>query len=381
LRRGTVFLNHGSFGACPKPILRLQEKLRRQMEAEPVQFLWRRYEERLEPARRALAEFIGSRPQDLVFLTNATVGVNSVLRSISLRPGDEILTTNLDYNACHNAVLECARRARCKVVVASVPFPVRHAEAILEAICRAVTRRTRCALIDHATSHTGLIFPLARILRELERRGIDVLVDGAHAPGMLPLDLGRLRPAWYTGNLHKWVCAPKGSAFLWAREDKQPGLQPAIISHGNNTPRPGYNGFQDRFDWAGTFDATGWFCIGEAIRWLGQLLPGGWAELRQRNHRLAVAGRRLLAERLEVDPPCPESLIGSMATLPLPARYQGVPRSGKIDLEARRLYDEYRIEVPFMRIGPSGKRYFRISAQIYNTLEEYAYLAEALNNQ
>jgi len=378
LARGTIFLNHGSFGACPKPILRLQAELRRQMEAEPVQFLWRRYEERLDPARRALAGFVGARPQDLVFLTNATAGVNSVLRSIRFRPGDELLSTNLDYNACHNVLVETARQAGARVVVARVPFPVRNAGEIVDTVIAAVTRRTRFALIDHATSHTALVFPIARLVTELQARGIEVLVDGAHAPGMLPLDLDRLRPAWYTGNLHKWVCAPKGTAFLWAREDKQSTLQPAVISHGNNTPRPGYSGFQDRFDWAGTFDATAWFCLPEAIRWLGELLPGGWRELRQRNHRLAVAARKLIAGQLQVEVPCPESMIGSMATLPLPERFQGVPRSGRIDREARRLYDEFGIEVPFMRIGDAGRRYFRISAQIYNTLAEYGYLAEAL---
>jgi isopenicillin-N epimerase len=348
------------------------------MEAEPVQFLWRRYEERLEPARVALAKFIGARAQDIAFVTNATAGVNSVLRSVKLGRGDELLSTNLDYNACHNVLVETARRTGARLVVARVPFPLTDPRAVVEAVLEGVTGRTRLALIDHVTSHTALVFSIERLVRELEARGVDVLVDGAHAPGMLPLDLARLRPAYYTGNLHKWVCAPKGAAFLWAREDKQARLQPAVISHGNNTPRSGYGPFQDRFDWAGTFDPTAWFCVGAAIRWLGELLPGGWRELRQRNHRLAIAARRSLCKELGLEPPCPENLIGSMATLPLPERFQGAPPSGKIDVEARRLYDQFGIEVPFMRIGRPEKRYFRISAQIYNSLEEYEYLAEAL---
>src|SRR5438132_2366159 len=165
------------------------------------------------------------------------------------------------------------------MVVARVPFPLRNADEALEAVLRAVTPRTRLALIDHVTSHTALIFPIARIVRELEARGVDTLVDGAHAPGMVTLNVAKLNAAYYTGNLHKWVCAPKGAAFLWAREDKQAGLQPAVISHGNNTPRPGFTSFQDRFDWAGTFDPTAWFCVGKAIRWLGEMRPGGWPEL------------------------------------------------------------------------------------------------------
>lgn len=341
-----------------------------------MQFLWRRYEERLEPSRAALARFVGARPRDLAFVTNATTGVNAVVRSLQLRRGDELLTTSCDYNACRNVLVEAARRAGAKVVVAQVPFPLRGGNEALEAVLRAVTRRTRLAMIDHVTSDTGLVLPVARIIRELEARGVDTLVDGAHAPGMVPLDVGKLRPAWYTGNLHKWVCAPKGAAFLWARADRQDDLQPAVISHGNNRPRPGCSAFQDRFDWAGTFDPTAWFCVGEAIRWMGRLLPGGWPELRAYNHALVVKARRILCERLEVEPPCPENLLGSLATIPLPARFGGSRQSGKIDAEQLRLHDEFGIEVPFTRVG--GQRCFRVSAQLYNTPAEYKYLADAL---
>ena len=378
LAPGTVFLNHGSFGACPIPILELQTELRGQMEAEPVQFLWRRYEERLEPSRIALAKFIGARPRDLVFVTNATTAINAVVRSLKLRRGDELLTTNHDYNACHNVLVEEAKRAGPKLVVAQVPFPLKHPDDVIEAILRVVTRRTRLAMIDHITSDTALIFPIRQIISELDARGVQTLVDGAHAPGMLPLNLAKLRPAYYTGNLHKWVCAPKGAAFLWTREDKQADLQPAVISHGNNRPRRGYTAFQDRFDWVGTFDPSAWFCVGEAIQWMGKLLPAGWPELSERNRSLAIEARRLLCERLHVPPPSPESMLGSMATIPLPERFQGQPRTGRIDREQLRLYDKFRIEVPFNRFGKPEKRWFRISAQIYNSIEEYDYLARAL---
>jgi isopenicillin-N epimerase len=378
LAPGTVFLNHGSFGACPKPILELQSTLRQQMEAEPVQFLWRRYEERLEPSRTELARFIGAEAQDIAFVTNATTGVNAVARSLKLRPGEEVLTTNHDYNACHNVLVEAVRRARAKLVVARVPFPLRNEDQVIEAILRAVTGRTRLAMIDHVTSDTALVFPIGRIIRELEKRGVDALVDGAHTPGMMPLDLDKLQPAYYAGNLHKWVCAPKGAAFLWARRDKQLDLQPAVISHGNNRTRSGYSPLQDRFDWPGTFDPSAWMCIGEAIRWMGDLLPQGWRELRTRNHSLIVEARRLLCDRLSVQPPCPERMLGSMATIPLPTQFQGLPRTGKIDREQLELYDQFKIEVPFSRIGEPEARWFRISAQIYNTIAEYDYLGDAL---
>jgi isopenicillin-N epimerase len=360
------------------PILKLQAELRAQMEAEPVQFLWRRYEERLDPARAEVAKFIGARPRDVVFVTNATTGVNAVARSYRLKPGDELLTTDHDYNACHNVLVEAARCAGAKLVTARVPFPLRGEDDVLEAIVAKVTRRTRLALIDHVTSHTGLIFPIERIIRELERRGVDVLVDGAHAPGMFPLNLQRLRPAFYTGNLHKWVCAPKGAAFLWVREDKQSSVQPAVVSHGNNTPRPRHSAFQDRFDWAGSFDPTAWFCAGEAIRWLAGIYTGGWPGIQEANCDLARSARRLLCERLDLEPPCPENMLGAMATLPLPKRFQGRPKKGKLDPEQLRLYDEFRIEVPMVRLGQPQRRYFRVSAQLYNALAEYEYLAEAL---
>jgi len=356
----------------------LQAELRAQMEAEPVQFLWRRYDERLEVSRAAVARFVGAEARDVVFVTNATTGVNAVVRSLELRRGDQLLTTNQDYNACRNVLVETVRRAGARLVVAEVPFPVRNAEQVVEAVLRGVNPRTRLALIDHVTSPTALVLPVSRLVRELEGRGVATLVDGAHAPGMTPLDLERLGAAYYTGNLHKWVCAPKGAAFLWARRDKQAGLQPAVISHGNNTPRPGHGPFQDRFDWPGTFDPTSWLCAGEALAWLGRRLPGGWEALYRRNHLLAVQARRLLCQRWHLEPPCPEEMLGAMATLPLPERFQGRPRNGKIDAEQLRLYDQFGIEVPFLRFGRPERRYFRLSAHLYNSLAEYGWLARAL---
>ena len=276
---------------------------------------------------------LARKPKDLVFVTNATVGVNAVVRSLNLRPGQELLTTNHDYNACHNVLVEAARQAGARVRVAHVPFPLSSSDAVVKAVLAGVNRRTRLVMLDHVTSSTALVFPLSRLVRELESRGVDTLVDGAHAPGMLPLNLSTLAPAYYTANLHKWVCAPKGAGFLWVREDKQKEVQPAVISHGHNTPRPGYSSFQDRFDWAGTFDPTAWMCAGEVIRWVGKLLPGGWDALRERNHTLTVEARRLLCKRLEVEAPCPESMLGSMATLALPDRFQGISKAGRIDAE------------------------------------------------
>ena len=378
LSKKTVFLNHGSFGACPKEVLKVQQELRKQMEASPVQFLWRHFDGLLDISRNALAEFVKARPQDLVFTSNATSGVNAVLQSLKLRSGDALLTTDHAYNACQNVVFEAARRTGATVNVARVPFPLTNSNQILEAVLQKVTSRTRVAMIDHVSSHTALIFPIEKIVRALESKGIETLVDGAHAPGMVPLDLNRLRPAFYTGNLHKWVCAPKGAGFLWVREDRQNAINAPVISHGYNTPRSGYTPFQDRFDWTGTFDPTAWFSVPAAIEFIKNLLPGGFAELRRRNHAIAVQARRRLCEKLQVPAPCPESMLGAMATLALPAKFQGISKTARIDPEQIRLHDEFGIEVPLLRLGNPEKRWFRISAQIYNSMAQYDYLARAL---
>ncbi len=371
-----VFLNHGSFGACPKVVLEAQSELRNLMESAPVQFLWRHHDERLNVARQALAGFLGADAMNLAYVTNATTGVNAVVRSLTFQPGDEILTTDHAYNACRNVLEEAARHSGANVVVAPIPFPLQSEEEIVAAILNAVTPRTRLAMIDHVTSNTALVFPIERIVRELESHGIDTLVDGAHAPGMLPLDLEKLRPAYYTGNLHKWTCSPKGSAFLWVRPDKQYPIQPAVISHGNNTSRAGQTPFQDRFDWAGTHDLTAWLCVPKALSWLGNCLPGGWPALREHNHTMLLEARKLICDRLGMTPPCPENLLGSMATLPLPGRLAESEGRFPVDPLYTRLADGYGIEMPIIHFG--GKRWMRISSHLHNSLDEYRYLGDSL---
>ena len=372
---GVTFLNHGSFGAAPRPVLEFQQSLRDEMEREPVQFLWRRLPARLDAARAALATFLGAPPEGLAFVPNATSAVSAVLRSVELEPGDELLTTDHAYNACRNALDEAAHRAGATVAVARVPFPIHSADEALAAILDAVTPRTRLALVDHVTSPTALVLPVGRIVRELEERGVDTLVDGAHAPGMLELDLAGLRPAWYTGNLHKWVCAPKGAAFLWAREDRREVLRPPVISHGWNTPRPGSSRYHDLFDWTGTFDPTAWLAVPEAIRFLGSLHPEGWAGVRRENRRLLLEARELLVDALALDAPCPPGLLGAMATLPLPGPFHHQPHASPDPLQLA-LHDRHRIEVPLLGFG--GRRWFRISAHLHNAIGDYRRLAESL---
>jgi isopenicillin-N epimerase len=378
-----TFLNHGSFGACPRAIVERQRELRAQMEREPVDFLWRSLEAPLDAARTEVARLVRAPEETIAFVPNATSAVNAVLRSLDFAPGDELLTTDHAYNACRNVLVEVARRSGARVIVAPIPFPSGDPAEAVAAVLSRVTAKTRLALLDHVTSPTALIFPIARLVRELTACGVESLVDGAHAPGMLSLDVPAVGASYYTGNLHKWLCAPRGAGFLYVRVDRQEAIQPAVISHGYNTRRPGRSAFHDRFDWQGTGDVTSWLCAGDAIRWCAALFPGGLDEFLQRNHDLAVAARRLLCERLEIDPPCPESMLGSMATLPLPARFQnggGVSSAviERFDPDQARLFREEKIEVPFIRWGAPPRRWFRISAQAYNSREDFEHLATAL---
>ncbi|HUF78542.1 MAG TPA: aminotransferase class V-fold PLP-dependent enzyme, partial [Thermoanaerobaculia bacterium] len=311
-------LNHGSFGACPRAVLAAQRELQDEMERRPVAFLARELPDRLDAAREELAGFLGAAPDGLAFLTNATAGVNAVVRSFPIAPGDELLTTDHAYNACRNVLEHAAEANSARVVVAPIPFPLADPAEAVAGVLAAVTPRTRLALLDHVTSPTGLVLPIAELVAGLEARGVATLVDGAHAPGSVELSLDALGASWYTGNLHKWVCAPKGAAFLWARPDRREATVPAVISHGWNTPRPGRSRFHDLFDWTGTFDPTAVLAVPAALREVAAMVPGGWPEVRRRNRELALAARRELAGALGVPLPCPDSMIASLAALPLP---------------------------------------------------------------
>ena len=365
-----TFLNHGSFGACPIPVLQAQQQLRHQLERQPLQFFNHTFEPLLDAARQALATFVGAEPEGLVFVPNATTGINAVLRSLPWQAGDQVLTTNHDYNACRNALNYVAERAGVQVQVATVPFPLESAAQVMEAVLAKVTPQTRLVLLDHVTSQTGLIFPIADLVQKLAGLGIETLVDGAHAPGMLPLHLATLGATYYTGNCHKWLCAPKGAAFLYVRADRRNLIRPLTISHGANATRSDRSRFWLEFDWMGTDDPTASLCVPKALEWMGSLLPGGWPELMHQNHELAIAGRQIMCERLQILPPCPDNLIGAMAVLPL-------PNTTALQLQ-QTLWKQYSIEVPVYDWGEPPQQYLRISAQIYNDLEQYDLLASQL---
>lgn len=373
-----TFLNHGSFGATPRVVLEKQSEFRAQMEREPVRFFVRELEPLLDEAREVLAQFLGADFGGLAFVPNATAGVNAVLRSLDLDKHDELLVTTQEYNACRNALEYVAAVNGAKVVVADIPFPIDSPDVAVERILEKVSDRTRLLLIDHVTSQTALILPMERIVREMHSRGIDTLIDGAHAPGFLPLDLRAIGAAYYTGNLHKWVCAPKGAAFLHVRENRRASIRPAAISHGANSPRTDRSRFLIEFDWTGTFDPTAWLSVPEALRFMGSLLEGGWPELMQRNRELALRARDLLCATLEIEAPAPDAMLGAMAAVPLPdGALTTAPALYGDPLQDRLLF-ERNIEVPFVPWPHPPKRLLRVSAQLYNRFDEYERLAASL---
>ncbi len=393
------YLNHGSFGACPRAVLAAQRRWRSRMERRPVRFLARELEGHLDMARERVAAFVGADPANLVFVANATTGVSTVLGSLRLRPGDELLTTDHEYNATLNALAFAAQRQRARIRVARIPYPVAGPDDVVDAVLREVTPRTRLALLSHVTSPTAMLLPIERLVAELRREGVDTLVDGAHAPGMIPLDLERLGASWYAANGHKWCCAPKGVGFLWVRPDLRDELRPLVISHGANDPRTDRPRLWREFDWSGTDDPTAALSWPAALDFVGSLLPGGWSEVMQRNHRLAVEALRRLSSALGTDPPVPAAMLGSMAALPLPV----TPGDN-----ARELHDSLLgagFEVPIVEWPVPAARALasssdgvqrspaaptptiaprvlvRVSAQLYNDMEEIDALAGALTER
>lgn len=374
-----VFLNHGSFGACPRVVLEEQREWRARFEAQPVRFVVRELEGALDAARERLGRFVGADPDDLVFVPNATTGVNWVLRGLDLAPGDEIVLTNHEYNATANAVRFVAERSGAVVREVDVPFPIANEDELVERVLAAFGERARLLVTDHVTSMTGLVLPVERLVREARERGVETLVDGAHAPGMLPLDLEALGAAWYTGNCHKWLCTPKGSALLFVRRDLQASTPPLVTSHGRNAQRDDRSRFRLEADWTGTCDPSPWLCIPRAIEFLSSLEPGGMEGLRRRNHALVLAARDLLAGVLGIDAPAPDHMLGSLASLPLPDRASNEGEASQPGLDP--LYERVNAERIEVVIGPwpaPPQRVVRVSAQAYNALDQYVLLAEVL---
>ena len=379
LEDGVLHLNHGSFGATPAAVLEAQQQVRSRMEANPTRyFLGGEYQHELDAARQAVAGFVGGDEAGLVFVNNATTGVNAVLRSLepTLEPGEEIVVTDHEYNACRNAAMVSASRAGARVVTASVPFPIESSQRALDAVMVAVTARTRILLIDAVTSATGLVMPIAEIAATLEP-DVRVLVDAAHAPGMIDFDVAALGASYVTANCHKWMCSAKGAGFLWVRADRRDDVYHSVISHGYNGGWPSSGGrLHAQFDWTGTEDPSAWLTVPVALDGVEAMHPEGWPGVRRSIRELCLSGRQILIDALGIEKPAPDDMIGAIASLPVPP----ADHSGReiFDPLMSALEQRHRIQVPVFTWPAPPDRLLRISAHLYNDESQYHRLAEAV---
>ena len=359
-----VFLNHGSFGACPRDVFARYQEWQRELERQPVEFLSRRLPDLLAHARARLAAEVGAQADDLVFVPNASSAVNVAARALDLRAGDEILATNLEYGACDLAWADACARAGARYVRAEIPLPV--GGDLVEALFAARTERTHAVFVSHITSETALRLPVAEIVARAHAEGLLAIVDGAHAPGQIvPLELDALGADFYAGNCHKWLCAPKGAGFLHVRREHQKRVDGIVVGWGYDD---GGGTFLSRSERQGTRDPSAYLTVPDAIDWLA---ARDWDSVRERCRALTREARRRLLGLPGVEPVGPEELVDQMASVALP------PCDAQ-ELK-RRLYDEHRIEVPVMDRG--ARPLLRVAIQGYNDERDVDALVSALATQ
>lgn len=388
LDKNLVFLNFGSYGGCPDEVLAAHDEYRARVELDPVRFFKVDLERLLDGVRERVGAFVGCRPRDLAPIRNATIALATIFFATRFRPGDEVVTNNHEYSSGANELARLGERTGLRVVTAEVPFPITDPADAGDAILARITPRTRLVVMSHITSCTSLVMPVERVVAECNRRGIDILIDGAHAPGQIDLNIERLNPTYYVGSFHKWMCAPKGTGFLWVRPDRQAGFRSAMLSSRAAKVRDDRPLFLRDFDYMGTDDYTGMLCVPHAIDAMARMVPGGWDEIRRRNRALVLEARDAVCSMAGLRRACPDSMVGSMVSLPLPEADASLSARPTLYDDALQdaLLDRHRVQVPIWRLGEGtaenpGVRVIRLSAQLYNSIEQFRYLGEALVNE
>ena len=375
LEEGIAQLNHGSYGATARALLQQQRRWQDHMEAEPSRFMRREFPSLLRDAAAAIGGYINGDADRIAMVENATTGVNAVVGGGVFQEGDEVLIFDQTYGAVTNTVRHMVGSRGARVIVADLPFPAQSDDQIMAAVEHGLAQFSpkaanaaskRLVILDHVTSPTALLLPIRDMVARAREHGVSTLVDGAHAPGMAPIDLASLGADYYTGNCHKWLCAPKGCAFLWAAEDAPWEPRPPVTSHGWG------GGFIEEFDWIGTRDASAQFVLPDTLalrRWLGD------EEVSSFNHSLVVRAAALLSAAWKTPLGAPASMCGSMTTIALPFSHPQDVRAKDAEHVRAILLDDFGVEVPVRQMGE--QLWVRISAQIYNTLEDYERLAHA----
>jgi isopenicillin-N epimerase len=368
LKEGAVYLNHGGFGVAPREVMAARAAILREIEEAPSPFFTHDYRGKWNSTAACVAVRLGVTPDSLALVDNVTDGINAVLRAVALKSGDEILTTTLTYGASYLAAEHIARQCAATVVRMPIPFPNSSPERCLAALHAALTPRTKLAILDHVTSSTALVLPIAEMTRICRERGTAVLVDGAHVPGNVPFDISAIAADWYVANLHKWYFVPRSCGFLWAAPDQRGGLVPNVLSWEIKRE------FPHSFEWTGTRDPSAWLSIPPAFAFMDRF---GEEKVRAHNHGLVRQGTALLTNAWKVRVDTPDSMIGSMALVPLP---DGMPyttdEESRIRLQ-RRLWDGFGIEAN-PSFAANGTIWLRFSGQIYNSLADYEKLARAI---
>jgi isopenicillin-N epimerase len=365
---GVTYLDHGAFGVAPTEIRRVSVQWRERVEAAPRPFFDADFRPRWREVAAIVARRFSASAEDLALVDNVTDGVNAVRRSLSFELGDEILITSMTYGAVANAARRIAAEQGARVVEARIPYPAPRPELCIEAIRAAITPRTRLAILDHITSATALVLPVAEMTAACRERGVPVLVDGAHVPGVLPLDIEAIGADWYVANLHKWHFAPRACGFLWARRDRRERLAPTVLSWDIDEP------FPHSFEWTGTRDPSAWLSIPAAFAFMDRL---GEADVRRRNHDLVVEGAKILASAWGVANDAPDGMIGAMALLPLPESSSFAATLEGRERVQRALWEAHKIACTCMLF--EARLYLRVCAQIYNSPDDYEKLARAID--
>lgn len=376
-----TFLNHGSFGATPKPVFREYQRWQRELERQPVEFLGRRFTGLMAEARAALGGCLGTDADNLVYTQNVTISVNIAARSLELGPGDEVLATDHEYGAMDRTWRFLAKERGFRYINQHIELPLTTEEKFIEDFWRGVTPRTRVIFLSHITSPTAIIFPVKEIIRRAREAGILTVIDGAHVPGQLSLHLDTLGADFYGGNLHKWLCAPKGAGFLYARPEVQPLLKPLVVSWGYESETPSGSTFVDHHEWWGTRDIAAFLSVPKAIEFQAE---NDWDEVRESCHRLAAYAQKRICELTGLAPlhPQTDGWFAQLAAAPLPA-------DTDLALLKQRLYDDYRVEIPVLEWLPAPRagegsgvrdkyKLIRISVQGYNTKRDVDRLLNAL---